>query len=138
MALEWTKKHFDSLMNPLYLEYSNKLGLGLSFLKQNTELCDGNLLLFSEKNIGTRVIATFKKSHPNRPPIGDIAGVISLLMCGNPEINFIYLQRKNNKNFEICTNKIKAIMKNIPINHPKIRQFVKDSILESIIEFNIE
>lgn len=67
-----------------------KMGLGLPLLKYHAELANGNLNISSEKGKGTKVTARFSFSHIDRQPLGDIAGVLKILIAGNPEIDFSY------------------------------------------------
>ena len=65
-------------------------GQGLPLLKHIAERANGNLEIFSEKNVGTKVVATFEFDHVNRLPLGDIAGVLNILQRMNPNLEFVY------------------------------------------------
>ena len=65
-------------------------GQGLPWLKHIAERANGNLEIFSEKNVGTKVVATFEFDHVNRLPLGDIAGVLNILQRMNPNLEFVY------------------------------------------------
>lgn len=57
------------------------LGLGIAMLREASELCEGRFRLRSRPGKGTVVAATMKRSHIDRPPLGDIAGSVSALCC---------------------------------------------------------
>lgn len=67
-----------------------KMGLGLPLLKYHAELTGGGLVVNSRLGKGTEVKATFFYSHIDRQPLGDITGVLTVLLASNREINFIY------------------------------------------------
>jgi hypothetical protein len=67
-----------------------KMGLGLALLKYHAELAGGDLKIESETGKGTAIKATFLYSHIDRQPLGDIVGVIVLLLAANPGIDFVY------------------------------------------------
>jgi len=67
-----------------------KMGLGLPLLKYHAELTGGGLVVNSRLGKGTEVEANFLYSHIDRQPLGDITGVLTVLLASNPEINFIY------------------------------------------------
>jgi hypothetical protein len=67
-----------------------RMGLGLPFLKYHAELTGGGLEIKSEAKKGTEVKAFFSFKHIDRQPLGDIVGVLVILMASNQKINFIY------------------------------------------------
>ena len=67
-----------------------RMGLGLPFLKYHAELTGGGLEIKSEAKKGTEVKASFSFKHIDRQPLGDIVGVLVILMASNQKINFIY------------------------------------------------
>ena len=75
---------------------TRKVGLGLSLLAQAARESDGRIELSSAPGKGTRVKATFRLSHLDCKPIGDINETIRVLVAGNPGIDFLYEHKKNN------------------------------------------
>jgi len=67
-----------------------RMGLGLALLKYHAELTGGNIEVISEEGKGTQVKAVMSFKHIDRQPLGDITGVIRILVAGNQGINFIY------------------------------------------------
>lgn len=67
-----------------------KMGLGLPLLKYHAELTGGTLVVNSEPGMGTVVKAVLSNKHIDRQPIGDITGVLVMLMASNENINYIY------------------------------------------------
>ncbi len=68
-----------------------KMGLGLSLMKYHAELAGGRLEIESTEGKGTVVKATFSYKHVDRQPLGDITGVLIILLAANQGINFNYL-----------------------------------------------
>jgi signal transduction histidine kinase len=71
-----------------------RMGLGLPLLKYHTELTGGELSIRSEPGKGTQVEASFSLKHIDRQPLGDIIGVIIILVASNQGINFDYFHTK--------------------------------------------
>jgi signal transduction histidine kinase len=69
---------------------TRKTGLGLSLLKQHAAITGGDITVESEEGKGTKVSAFLGLSHIDRQPLGDIAGVLIILIASNPGIDFIY------------------------------------------------
>ena len=71
-----------------------KVGLGLALLAQAAREAGGKLELSSSRGAGTTVRATFRNSHPDRKPMGDMAATLQTLVGGNPDVDFLYEHRK--------------------------------------------
>jgi signal transduction histidine kinase len=67
-----------------------RMGLGLALLKYHSELAGGYLKIKSLRGKGTEVLSCMSFAHIDRQPLGDIAGVIKILIAANPGINFIF------------------------------------------------
>jgi len=74
---------------------TRRVGLGLALLAQAARESGGKMDVSSRPNEGTRVRATFRPSHPDCKPMGDVAETIQTLVLSHPEINFIFEQRTN-------------------------------------------
>ena len=69
---------------------ARRIGLGLPFLAQASGAAGGALRLFSEPGRGTRIRATFRLSHLDLQPLGDIAETLAVLIAGHPGTEFRY------------------------------------------------
>jgi len=78
-------------VDPFYTTKSGKqVGLGLPFLSQSAEEAGGELVVKTAKGKGTKIIATYRLSHIDRRPLGDLDGTIRCLRETHPEIKFFY------------------------------------------------
>jgi len=76
-------------LNPFWSTKPGKrIGLGLPFLAQAARESGGALTIDSRPEVGTKIVATFVISHPDRKPLGDVDGTIHLLEKTHPEISF--------------------------------------------------
>ncbi len=82
---------------------TRKVGLGLSFLAQAAKESGGKIELNSIPRRGTTVKATFRLSHPDCKPMGDINETIRTLVVAHPEIDFIYEHQKDNSIYRFDT-----------------------------------
>jgi hypothetical protein len=69
---------------------TRRIGLVLSFLSQAAKASGGRLQIRSAPGRGTKVRATFRLSHMDRPPLGDAAESLVVLIAGHPETEFSY------------------------------------------------
>jgi len=116
---------------------TRKVGLGIPLLKHSAEQSNGYIKVHSEKNIGTTIQATFQHDHIDRPPLGDIAGTIVLVVAANPDVEFKYVHCVNNNKYEFDTREVKQVLDDVRINDPKIRGMLKEMITENLREIYI-
>lgn len=109
-----------------------KVGLGIPLLRQNAERTGGKIKINSNIGKGTTIYAWFTHSHLDCPPLGDIAGTVSLLMASNPDIQFIYKHTTAQGSYVIDTGEIKGILENVPLSHPDIIQGICGMIRENL------
>lgn len=108
-----------------------KVGLGIPLLQQNAERTGGKVNITSEKGEGTVIEAIFGYTHLDRPPLGDVAGTIGLLVMANPEIVFRYSHSSPKGEFHFDTEEVKAILEGLPINTPEIIRGIEEMIREN-------
>jgi len=105
-----------------------RFGLGLSLLSESAKAANGHLSIKSEKGKGTKIRADFQHSHIDRKPLGDIGQTIITLVIGNPDIDIIYMHKKDDHEYSLDTRKIKARLKDIPINSPDGIRMIKQDL----------
>ncbi len=115
---------------------TRKVGMGIPLLMHSAEQAGGRLKIASIIGIGTTLEAMFDHNHIDRPELGDIAGVMTILIGGNPDIRFQYKHQKNEKDFTLDTDEIKETLESIPINEPEVLRFIREMIRENISEIS--
>jgi len=113
---------------------TRKVGLGLPLLKQNAEQTGGSMTIKSQPGKGTTVKTVFHANHIDMPPWGDLGGVVILIVCGNPDIDFCYIHRTRKGEYEFDTREIKKQLDGVPINEPEVRRFLKEMIEENLAD----
>jgi len=111
---------------------TREVGLGLSFFKEAARRCEGDLEINSVLGQGTEVKVYFQYSHIDRAPLGDMKGTLISLVSVNPDIDFIYHHRYQDKVFEFNTVEVKKELDGIDINKPKILKWIDVYIEEGI------
>jgi len=111
---------------------TRKIGLGLPLLKQHAEMCDGSFCIESESGKGCTVSASFKLNHIDKPPTGDIPGVIRILTSGNRNLRVIYSHVTDYGQFEFDSEMIKYELGEREFYNPLIQKYIKEMIYENI------
>ena len=111
---------------------TRRVGLGLSLLAAAAERCEGRLRVKTEPGAGTEVRATFRYSHIDRAPVGDIAATITTLIMGNPQIEFVYTHIIEGEDFTLDTRELKAEMGHLSLTNPVVIHHLTASIRNSL------
>jgi hypothetical protein len=80
---------------------TRRVGMGLPFLKQASEMCGGKFSLTSQLGVGTTLFASFDKSNIDTPPTGDIPASIFTLLIDAPKVHWLFRYEKNSSVFEV-------------------------------------
>jgi hypothetical protein len=87
-----------------------RMGMGLPLLKYHAELTGGGLMINSATGKGTIITADFSFSHIDRQPLGDMVGVLILLMAANPDLNFIYTHVTEKGEYRFSSKETKEVL----------------------------
>ncbi|MDD2207129.1 MAG: ATP-binding protein [Aminobacterium sp.] len=120
--------------DPFYTSRTTRrVGLGLPFLKQLAELCDGKLVIESAPGKGTWVRASFRYDHIDLPPLGNIPASLISLLIAYPEVQLIYRHNLNGRNFTFDSFELNNVLGDIrEVQNPSIARWLQEYFKESI------
>lgn len=107
---------------------TRKVGLGIPFFKAAAEACEGTFTIQSKPGQGTTVEATFKHSHIDRMPLGDLTGTLLTLIIGSPEVHWIFEYRVDQQRFVFDDEPIKETLMGLPLSEPAVMKFIRQDI----------
>jgi len=112
----------NSVINPFYTSRkTRRVGMGLPFLKQASEMCGGKFELKSQLGVGTTVSASFDKSNIDTPPTGDIPASILTLLIDAPKIYWLFRYKRNNNIFEVNSKELEDALDGLEsLNSPDV------------------
>lgn len=118
---------------------TRKVGLGIPFLKQTAEMCGGDFEITSRpmgaygSDHGTTTRATFRLSHIDRPPLGDVIGTLLCIVVGSPQLDVVYCHRVGENVFEFDTREIREILgDDVPLSDPEVLAFIRGTLTEGL------
>lgn len=117
---------------------TRKVGMGLPLLKHSAEQAGGAIHVESETGKGTKVTAAFEHVHIDRPPLGDIAGVLVQLIVGFEDIRFKYHHQTGNGDFSLDTDEITEMLEGVSVNNPEVRKFLREMIDENLADIQFD
>jgi signal transduction histidine kinase len=86
---------------------TRRVGLGLSLLAQAARDSEGTFDLSSSPGKGTMVNATFRLSHPDCKPMGDISQTMQVLVMSHPEVDFLYEHKSDSSTYRFDTREVR-------------------------------
>ncbi len=112
---------------------TRRVGLGLPFLKQSAELCEGGLSLESIPGKGTTLKAEFTLSCIDCPPLGNIPSTMVTLLAGAPEVHWIYRQIRDGSAFTLDSQELLAVLESPEMfRTPEVALWVRDYLRENL------
>lgn len=69
---------------------TRRVGLGIPLLAAAAREAEGDIEVTSKKGYGTHIRATFKFSHIDRKPMGNIEETLKALIIAYPDVNFVF------------------------------------------------
>jgi hypothetical protein len=116
---------------------TRRVGFGLPFLKQLAELCEGEMEVQSEPGKGTRVWASFRYDHIDRPPLGNIPASLVSLLVAHPEVRLIYHHRINEEEFTFDSSELARVLEDPgEVQKPKIARWLQEYFSENLKALN--
>lgn len=119
----------NNATDPFYTTRSTRnVGLGIPLLAQSAKESNGEISVKSKIGEGTSIKATFQYDHIDRRPLGDIGQTIIILIMSNPDIDFLFEHKKNDKLYTLDTAEMKMELDGIPINNPEVIKIINNDI----------
>lgn len=130
-----TDEQMKSVKDPFYTTRTTRnVGLGVPLFKMEAEMTGGSFEIFSKYGEGTSVTALFQTDSIDMIPLGDIDGIVHLLVTCNPEIDFCYEMKTMPEDLayiQLDTREIRQLLGDeILLNMPQVVQWLKEYLFE--------
>jgi hypothetical protein len=128
----------QQVLDPFYTtRTTRKVGLGIPLLKLAAEMSDGGLSLVTELGKGTKVEASFRHSHIDRMPLGDLAVTFLTLLVSYPHIHWVFDYQiidhdGKSDEFNFDDVELKTVLGDMSMTEPQILKFVRGMLEEGI------
>lgn len=136
-----TPEQVAHVIDPFYTtRTTRKVGLGVPLFKMEAEMTGGSFQIRSEKGKGTTLQAVFCPSSVDMIPLGDINGIVQMLITCNPDIDFVFtrtLRKENGEEteFSLKTQELRQVLgEDVPLNAPDVVLWIRDYLEEQTRE----
>lgn len=121
-----TPEQVSRLADPFFTSRTTRrVGMGIPLLMDSARQSGGDVRIESEPGKGTEVTAVFGYSNIDRPPLGDVANALMLLVSSNPDLDFLFTYRYDGEEYLFSTADVRDI-------------FGKDALRDLTIIRNLE
>jgi anti-sigma regulatory factor (Ser/Thr protein kinase) len=110
---------------------TRKVGLGIPLFRAGCLGCEGEFNIESNPGKGTTVTGSYKMSHIDRPPIGNLADTVYMLVVSNPTLDFTFQHRYGDKDVDFKTAEIKLVLGDVPLDNPDVQQWIRQYLDEA-------
>lgn len=113
---------------------TRKVGLGIPLFKASAEQSGGSFEIISQREVGTVVTAMYKINHIDRPPLGDLSGVMADMAAANPSVEIVLNLNNDKKQFIFNSKEVSSILGEVPLTEFTVINWMRQYIGEGINE----
>lgn len=109
---------------------TRKVGLGIPMFQQTALSAGGRFDITSKLGEGTTVTAELNISHIDRPPLGELADSLHILVISNPEINFTLEMGYDDEREVLDTLALREVLGDVALNTPDVSAWIREALIE--------
>lgn len=127
-----SQEQIASVTDPFFTtRTTRKVGLGVPLFKMAAEQTGGSFEITSAPGEGTVTTATFCTDHVDMTPLGDINSTVSLLINSNPDMDFVFERKVDEKSFTLDTKQLREVLGDVPLNNPEVALWISSFLEEN-------
>ena len=111
---------------------TRRVGLGIPLLEASANRASGELKITSEKFVGTTVKASFKISHIDRIPLGDLAQTMEGIIIARPDIEYDLTLDNKKERFNFNSSDIKRRLGEVPITNFEVIKWIGEYLNDGV------
>lgn len=134
-----TREMLDVVEDPFTTSRTTrKVGMGIPLLKQHAEITGGAFSIESEYRSGTKLKARFVKDHIDRQPMGDICGVLKMLLMSEKDIEFVYNHSTDHGIYTFTSKEAKEVLEIKDFSDYQLVNQIAEMIKENLKDIHAE
>ncbi len=120
---------------------TRKVGMGIPLLRLAAEQTEGRVEITSsvgENDHGTTTRAIFDTKHIDFCPIGDIISSICVLISGNPDVDFLFVDETPERSVRLDTKELRAVLGDVSLAEYEVISWIKEFLKSQYDSHEIE
>lgn len=113
---------------------TRRQGLGLPLFQAMCERCGGSMEIESAPGEGTTIRAQVRLSHLDRPPLGDMGGVMQALACEAEQVRVVYRHETPGGKFEFDTADLQQELGEVSVTDPTVLHWIGQHVRAGLRE----
>jgi len=113
---------------------TRRVGLGIPLFKASAEQSGGSFGITSQIGAGTVVTASFVMDHIDKPPLGELEGVITDVAAAYPAVEIQLLLKNGSKQFVFNSREVSQKLGEVPLTEFTVIQWLKEYIKEGLTD----
>ena len=112
---------------------TRKVGMGLPLLRMAAESTGGELSIDSSTDPdshGTTVTATFDTRHIDFMPVGDVVSSLVILIGGDPDRDFVFLDRTPERTVTLDTRELRLVLGEVSLGEYEVLEWIRAYLLD--------
>ena len=109
---------------------TRKVGLGLPMLKMTAIACDGDFAIDSRVGEGTTVSVSYRWSHIDRPPLGDMVSTMLTVLLGDETTEIRYSHSDGDRVFAFASADMREALDGLSFQTPEVYAWLQDFLTE--------
>ena len=109
---------------------TRKVGLGIPLLKTGATSCEGDFSIESRLGEGTTIRASYRRSHIDRPPLGDMVSTMLTILLGDESVDYVYSHEVDGVAFSFASKEMKELLDGLSFQNPDVYAWLKEFLVE--------
>ena len=109
---------------------TRKVGLGIPLLKTGAIACEGDFSIESRLGEGTVITASYRRSHIDRPPLGDMVSTMLTILLGDEGVDYVYSHDLDGAQFAFASSEMKELLDGLSFQNPDVYAWLKEFLTE--------
>ncbi len=107
---------------------TRKVGMGIPLLRMAAEATGGSLTITSSvktEDHGTELVAVFDSLHIDFAPVGDVVSSIVILISGDPDRDFVFLDKTPEYTVMLDTRELRALLGEVSLGEYEVLEWIR-------------
>jgi anti-sigma regulatory factor (Ser/Thr protein kinase) len=117
---------------------TRKVGMGIALMKYHAELTGGKMSIENNCPKGTTVKTVFIRNHLDRQPLGDLTGVMKVLLRSSEKVDFLLNYKTDIGEYHLSTEEVKEVLEVEDLSSQSLINQLSEMVFENLKDIRAE